>query len=359
MAAQGRTSSPQDQEEISSLVQRAIKIPKTATAVDSAFQRWKYWDSHPLMPPSRSYLLEDRAKMVAHGCRWPIQVRTMERDYVGFQLIDWAADPQYPGAGLQVLRDTCAGSGILFFIGGTNMTKRVLPVFGEHLNRSRNKSLTYNVTGTSDFVSRPLQIIGPSFREMPFGWKTGPRFARNIYRYALPLNRLPKGYHFTQVVAKDIPEALFPKPSPGFAVSVRTTELFQHIASCPVIKRPMFFLLERQGRPVAYFFLVLTGTQVRTADYGPRGMSEADAKVCGTAIQLAAREHYPEAWRVSILTTEPVPKAGFMRSGFRPGTREENRIILSDQSLQFVQGYGLTFMDLDTLCLDPYIRPRA
>jgi len=275
----------------------------------------------------------------------------MDREYVGFELIDWAADPHYPGAGLQVLRDMCVGSSILFSTGGTNTTRRVLPVFGEHLNRSKNKTLTYTVAGTSDFVSRPLQILGPSFREVPLGWKTGARFARNIYRYALPINQLPKGYRFTQVTAKDIPQNLFPKPSPGFAVSARSIELFQHIEGCPAIKRPLFFLLERNGRVVAYFFLVLVGKQVRTADYGPRGMSESDAEVCGTAIQIAARQHYPEAWRVSILTNELVPKAGFMRSGFRPGTREENRIVLSDQSLQSVQCYGLTFMDLDTLCL--------
>jgi hypothetical protein len=126
------------------------------------------------------------------------------------------------------------------------------------------------------------------------------------------------------------------------------------VEGCPVIMQPMFFLVERNGRVMAYFFLAFAGKHVRVADYGPRGMSESDAEVVGTAIQIAARQHYPEAWRVAILTTELIAKSGFLRSGFRRGTQEENRIVLSDQSLQSVRCYGLTFMDLDTLCLDIY-----
>ena len=45
-------------------------------------------------------------------------------------LIDWAADPEYPGAGLWLLRQIGAKVRMMIATGGSEITRRILPVIG-------------------------------------------------------------------------------------------------------------------------------------------------------------------------------------------------------------------------------------
>lgn len=353
MAVRARISSPEDREGITKLMQRALGLDEHAVTIDPDFQNWKYWGQHPLTDAGRSYVLDGKERIVGHGCRWPMRVLTLDGSYDAFHLIDWAADSNHAGAGLQVLRDTCEHSAALFSIGGSPTTRRILPALGEHLRRRANgeQAPSYRVAGQVYFLSRPLKPAAAALQESPFGLKTPLRMLRNAYRAASPAVRLTAGYGFNQVRGEEIPEQLWPAPTAELAVGARNPQLLQHFASCPVLKQTMSFVLTRQGTPVAYFFLVLAGKHVRLADYGPASLDEAIAENLGIAAQLAAKKHYPEALRISAVTSEARVRAGWLRSGLRQSYEEETRALTVAPALSSVSQCRITYLDCDALCL--------
>jgi len=353
MAAQVRTSSPDDREGITELMRRAFGPEIGSTAIDPEFQRWKYWDEHPFTTSGRSYVLNGKDRIVGHACRWPMRIVTTAGSFDAFHLIDWAADSTHAGAGLQVLRDSCENSAALFSIGGSATTRRMLPALGEHLRRrsSGAEALSYQGAGRVYFMSRPLKGTASALRESPLDWKTPARIARNTLYAARPFARLPIGVSFEPVRPATIPPVLWPQPTSDFAISARTPELLLHFVSCPVLQRPMCFVLRRINKPIAYFFLVLAGAQVRLADYGPAGLDLYFARLIGIAAQLAARRYYPDALRIAAATSEQAVHTGLLDAGFRNNYEEEIRGLIADPALIPVKEYRLTYLDLDALCL--------
>jgi hypothetical protein len=353
MATHARISSPEDREGITDLMQRALDLDSHAVTLDPGFQKWKYWEPHPLTGAARSYVLDGKERIVGHGCRWPMRILTADGCYDAFHFIDWAADSSHAGAGLQVLRDTCENTAALFSIGGSPTTRRILPALGEHMRRRADGETapSYRVAGRVHFLSRPLKPMASTFEDNPFEWRTPGRVLRNIYRAALPSIWVSPPYSFTEVKPEEIPQELWPKASSGIAVSARNPELLQHFAGCPVLKQPMSFVLARQGTPVAYFFLVLVGKHVRLADFGPANLDEEVAQQLAAAAQLAAKQLYPQAIRLSAVTSEAKVLAGWLRSGFRQSYEEEIRALVVEPALRVIPQYRLTYLDCDALCL--------
>ena len=352
MASQSRISSPGDRDGITELMRRAFGPELALASINLGFQQWKYWDEHPLASSSRSYVLNGKERIVGHACRWPMRVMTEAGAFDAFHLIDWAADSGHAGTGLQVLRDSCEGSAALFSIGGSPTTQRMLPALGELLRRHAKgaESLSYQVAGKVYFLSRPLKAIATALRESSLEWRMPARIAKNAL-YALQAAKLPPDVSFALVSPAGIPSELWPKPSSGFAITARTPDLLQHFAKCPVLQRPMYFVLTRNGRPIAYFFLVLAGTQVRLADYGPADLDPEIANMIGIAAQLAAKRHYPDALRISAATSEPAVQSGLLKAGFRNTYEEEIRALIVATALIPVKQCRLTYLDLDALCL--------
>jgi Acetyltransferase (GNAT) domain len=353
MAEHTRISSPGDREGITDLMRRAFGHELSPISIDPGFQRWKYWDKHPFMASGRSYLLNGKERIVGHACRWPMRILTPGSTFDAFHLIDWAADSSHAGAGLQVLRDSFENAAALFSIGGSPTTRRMLPALGEHLSRraTQGKAVSYTTAGQVFFLNRVLKVVAPALRESPLGWRTPARVAKNALLSVLPIPRLPAGYSYEQVALKDIPQELWPRPGSAVAVTARTPELMQHFESCPVLQRPMYFLVSRQRSIIAYFLLVLAGGLVRLADFGPAALDESAAAVVGTAAQLAAKRYYPEALRIATVTSELAVRSGFLLSGFRQSYEEEIRGLIADPALQPVKQYRLTYLDCDAVSM--------
>lgn len=353
MAAQARISSPRDRDGITELMRRSFGPEISAAFLDPGFQRWKYWDKHPLAASGRSYVLDGREGIVGHACRWPMRLLTTGGSFDAFHLIDWAADSSHAGAGLQVLRDSCENSAAMFSMGGSPTTRRMLPALGQHLRRRANpaQAMSYQVAGKVHFLNRPLKAIAPALQESPLGWRTPLRVAKNAWLLALPSPQLPHSYSFASVSLTDIPEELWPRPSSNLAVSARTPELLRHFETCPALQHPMYFVVIRNSTPIAYFFLVQIGDQVRLADYGPAGLDEPAAQVVGAAAQLAAKQNYRGVSRIVTVASESAVRSGLLESGFRQSYEEEIRGLIADPALLPVKQYRLTYLDLDALCL--------
>lgn len=347
-----RLSSPEDCEGIKNLMRRVLALDEHAVAIQPAFLRWKYWDPHPLTSAGRSYVVEGQNGIVAHGCRWPMQILTTSACYDAFHLIDWAGDSSHAGAGLQVLRDTCEKSAALFSIGGSPTTRKILPALGEHFRRrdEAGRAPSYRVVGHMYFLNRPLKPIAAATHEGPLDWKTPARALRNLARAASPALRLSEGYSFKQVTPLEIPESLWLNLTPEVAVTARDSRLLEHFAHCPVLRQPMAFVLSHGNTAVAYFFLVLAGRQVRVADYGPANLNADVSQNLSVAAQIVAKRCYPDALRISAATSEQTVRSGWLHSGLRQSYEEEIRALVVEPMLNNMPQFRLTYLDCDALC---------
>src|ERR1700690_418482 len=150
MSVAGCISSLADRSDITLLLRTTLGIDENAITVAPDFQQWKYWEPHPFTSGSRSHTLTKQGAIVAHACAWPIQLCVPAGSLRAFHLVDWAATTGIPGAGMQVLRDCCSQMAAAFCVGGSAMTKKILPAFG------------FKPYNHMTFLHRPLQPFQPA-----------------------------------------------------------------------------------------------------------------------------------------------------------------------------------------------------
>lgn len=330
---------PQDSNSIAGLMIRAMGIDERAPAVDPEFQNWKYWQPHPLEEGSRGRVLFDAGKLVAHGARWPIRLRGAMGELAAFHLIDWAAERGSGGAGMEVMRLCSEGAAAVFSIGGSAMTRKIVPIFGF---RPQNRIA---------FLERPLHPFRPAWDESRRDWKMPARLVRNLV-YFLRLGRpLASDWGVSAGSPEEIPEELFPVPVAGEVVSVRNAALLRHIMSCPGIGRWRCYFLWRGSVVKAYFLLAQVGAKVRMVDYGPSGLDETTGRAVGMAALRMARSEFPGSAAIVIATTEFQMESGFARAGYRVSRTETIKVLKLNAALKPVNRYRLTLLDWDAACL--------
>ena len=335
-----RESSLSDQAGIQSLLREMLGIPEDARTIHPSVLDWKYWGPHPLVEDRRSRVIEDDAQIVAHGGAWPIRLLTLDKTYSAFHLIDWAAKRHVPGAGVQVLRQWCGRADAALIIGGSAMTRRILPLCGFE---SQN-----NIT----LLERPFAPLCPALTESPHDWKMCARVARNFMYYVFPKIGLPKSWSTTLQNPADLSGALWPKALfANQAVSFRSAKLLTHLAGCPEINKSACFLLQRNEIPVAYFFLMQVRNQVRLADYGPAGLDERTSLVLGMAAQSAALANFPDAISLLAATSEDKVRFGWRKAGLRIKVEEPIMMLKLNEELSVTDQFRLTLLDWDLLIL--------
>lgn len=348
MASRARLSAPADREAITRLMREALGLPDGSIAIDPRFQDWKYWDPHPFMSGSRSYVIDGPADIAAHGCRWPIRLLSTMKVFDTYHLIDWAAKQSTPGSGARLLFESCGDADALFSIGGSAISRKLIPILGRS---GRSPVLAYQVTGDMYFLARPLKPDAVIRRGPPFDWKAPARLTRDLIRCAIPSYQLPSGYAFENISPLEIAADLWPKPTFGSVVSARTPELLEHIKNCPAINRPTCFAISHKNKCIAYFFLAQVGAEVRLADYGPSAMNEEASRILGIAVQQAAKKYYPNGEWMKAATSEDTVKAGLRLAGLRQSARAEIRVLVANEALTSMHKCRLTLLDWDALCI--------
>ncbi len=340
MALISRPSQREDREQITSLMRESLGLPSDAAAIELSFQDWKYWLPHPLSAASRGCVIRNGDRLAAHGSKWPIRLHTGSEWLECHHLIDWVATRSVPGAGVALLKACNKGSAAVFAIGGSAMTRQIMPAIG-----FQPKNQIY-------FLGRPLQLLSPAMEESARDWKFPARVARNAYRHCFPVSwGTPQGTEYRACDWNDIPERMYPQGSPTRAVSARSSELFQYLAVCPRFERMLPYLLSQAGREVAYCVMAQVGSQVRMIDYGPDGLTAADASLLGRCAQRAARFDFPGASTILAATTEPAVGEGFLRSGMRLHFDECIKVLALAEPVKDIREFRLTMMDWDIACL--------
>jgi len=189
--------------------------------------------------------------------------------------------------------------------GGSEIARRILPVIG-----FRPRSELYQ-------FARPVRPLGQALTTAERSWKLSARLLRNTFwRLSHPLS-LPRGWSARPLAPEEVPEGLWPRPSPTTAVTVRNTGFYRYIVDSPSAPHVLFGL--QKGRELAgYFSLAFPPHSARIADlWLPSTNLEDWCAGFRTAAVLAAGEkgvNEVSAWASTALGKEALARAGFLRS---------------------------------------------
>lgn len=226
-----RATTSADEAALIGLLQRAFP-EGPGGAFEPRLMRWKYWEPREGWAEPRSYVLEREGRLVAHAGLWPVTVPG-ER---GIHMIDWASDPQAPGAGVSILQRLTRMFSFVYSIGGSEMTLEILPKVG------------FQRVAEAVTWARPIRPWRHALRHQSKDLRLGARLARNVWWSKSPGGKTPAGWE-----AKPLDE-----PVPPY---------FRYLQRCPGVDCRVFGMFE-QGRPAGYFALSVVQGQARIVRMG-------------------------------------------------------------------------------------------
>ena len=289
---------------LSEFLVRKLRLHAGASLVAENHMRWKYWSFRDDWAGSRSFTARHGGAIVAHAAAWPVRVRVPGQVVSAAHLIDWAADPEYPGAGIWLLRQIGATVRLMIATGGSETTRRILPVIG------------FRPHGELDWFARPIRPLAQALTSAERSWRRAARLLRNTFWRVYPPLSVPRGWSATPLAPEEVPERLWPQPSPAVAVTARDTGLYRYFVDSPSARHVLFGL--EKGRELAgYFCLAFAPHVARIADLWLPS-TNVDDWCAGfrTAAVLAAGDkdvYEVSAWASTALGKEALWRAGFRR----------------------------------------------
>lgn len=278
--------------------------------------RWKYFDPHPFWEGSRSYLLESGSQIAAHGCVVPIRFLTQSGPVTSCCIVDWAADPAFPGAGALLYQRLYRLSETMLGIGGSDAARKVLPRMGFQVRAQLDTFVR---------VARPWSL----FREKrKSDWRSTAHLGRNLARLFRPLAPVPSGWSARRVARFDSSiNPVLPRPGPvRGAVCERSPAFLNYILACPVGAMSAF-ALTNAGELEGYCVLSQLERQCRIADLWIASERAEDWRVAyGLAARLALEDR-----RVSEVTasaSEPLGRRAIEGAGLY--ARDRMPVFLRD-----------------------------
>ncbi len=316
---------------LSDFLGRMFQLRAEASFLAEEHMRWKYWSARPDWTGSRSFTARHDGAIVAHAAAWPVRVRVQGQVVPAVHLIDWAADPEYPGAGIWLLRQIGVKVRLMIATGGSDITRRILPVIG------------FRPHGELDWFARPVRPLGQALTTAERNWRLPARLLRNtVWRLSPPLT-LPRGWAAPRLAPEEIPEALWPQPSPATAVTARDTGIYRYFVDSPSARHALFGL-EKSGELVGYFCLAFAPHVARIADlWLPSSKAEDWCAGFRTAAVMAAREK--GVYEVSACASTALGKEGLSRAGFR--LRERSAVSVFGDA-KILEGRTLHVQMLDS-----------
>jgi hypothetical protein len=235
-----RPSTLHDEPQLIEFLARVFSVARDAPFVDPPLLRWKYWEPRADYPGPRSFVMERDGRIVAHVGLWPVAVPSGATTERGVQMIDWASDPQAPGAGVSLLQRLTKSFDFVYSVGGSEMTHSILPKFGF---RTVAEALTW---------ARPIRPWRQMLRHQSKDLRLPLRFLRNIWWSMTPPRVLERGWAAVEPGAD------------GLAVpaSERDESFFGYLQQCPVA-RCLTFHIVRDGLKAGYFALSIVREQTR------------------------------------------------------------------------------------------------
>jgi len=291
---------------ISGLLGRVFQLPAGAPLLDERYMRWKYWTARSDWEGSRSFAARHNGALAAHAAVWPVRVRVSGREVTAVKVIDWAADPKYPGAGAWLIRQIATRVRVMVGTGGSKISGQLLPLIG------------FRPYGELCHFGRSVRPLGQALTTDQRDWKLPARLLRNgFWGLSHPLS-LPRGWSVTQLTPEEVPEVLWAQSSPTRAVTARDADFYRYVMNCPVAPHALFGL-RKSGELTGYFCVALVPHVARIADLWLRSTDVEDwcAGVQAAATHAASDKNVYEvsAWGSTALAKEALSRAGFLLRG--------------------------------------------
>jgi hypothetical protein len=187
--------------------------------------------------------------------------------------------------------------------GGSEITRRLLPVIG------------FRPYGELCQFARPVRPLGLALPTAERDWKLPARLLRNTCWRLSPRLSLPRGWSASPLAPEEVPDALWPRPSPTTAVTERGAGFYRYVVDSPSVRHALFGL-EKRGTLVGYFCLAFAPHVARIVDlWLPSTDGEDWCNGFRTAAVLAARER--DVYEVSAWASTPLGRTGLLHAGFR------------------------------------------
>lgn len=249
-----RATRPEEADGIRVFLARVFRAPQESPAWSRQVLSWKYYEPRPDWEGSRSYVLEAEGGYASHGCVWPVTFASASKEIRAAQVIDWAADPAMPGAGVLLRRRVQDLAPVSLAIGGSDATRKVLPRVG-YATRGMYRTFVRVVRPFRQFLQRH---DGPL-------WKRLARTARNT---AWSFASMPE----EETVWRAEPVDRFEDSDTAqfgfdfdFLAPRRTAELLNYLLRCPAAGMKGY-RLTRADRLMGTLLLSQLGGQTRLAD---------------------------------------------------------------------------------------------
>jgi Acetyltransferase (GNAT) domain len=289
-----------------------------ASFLEPRLIHWKYFEPCADWTVPRSLLAWQDGKIVAHTGIVPITFRVPGRDVRVIHLIDWAADPAAPGAGVLILRkaQSLAQADAILAVGGSHDTREIMP------------RLDFKEMGELRVFARVVrpwaQLRTGSFR----GFKAPVRFLRNFLWSMAPLPSVPERWSAEPVDQfDDCTSGVFAtQPVGPFTCCGRTAAVLNYMLRCPGAKFAAYLLHENKQLR-GYFLLSQVGRQYRIADMQLASAVPADWQAAWALATRATAEN-AETCEVAAAASVPLSTDIISESGYH--LRDSQPIFISD-----------------------------
>jgi hypothetical protein len=297
-----RPVEPKDLPDVSRFLVRTYQVDAASNLSDTAFLEWKYLIPRPGSVGSRSFVLEKEGKIVAHGGICPASFRLPSGNLVSaITIMDWAADPAFPGAGITLFSKLMKLADTVFIVGGSPATRQILPHIGF---RPVGEALTFArwVRPWKEFRTRA--VTGRSLLRLAHGLTTSMRQAPYVQR----LNVQPA----TQF--DDSLRPLLENRELLMTTCQRTISDLNYLLQCPAGPVKGYLLLE-SGDLRGYFILGRALWEARLLDvFVNSGNLEEWRHAYAAATSIATAD--PDVCRIRAVATTPLHGEALRGSGY-------------------------------------------
>lgn len=300
MTASFRPTMPADAAAIVGLFEEAGLRP----SIEPEHLDWKYWQPRPDWPEPRSFVLTDGSELIAHLALVPGSCAGRTRRVKVGHLIDWAASPREPGAGIALLNLIGQQGHAVLAVGGSAQTLEILPHIG------------FQAVGMCTGYVRAVYPWRLRRREGAASWRLVARVARSTVWTLTAPSATRTEWQVRRLAADNVGRItpVFPVPERGIAVLERSVDLFRYMLACPIVPMGLFGI-ERADRVRGYYLLASSPGQVRIADCWVDSEEPADWR----ALILCAVEQAkldPQAAEVVIWASDPPLVQALKACGF-------------------------------------------
>jgi hypothetical protein len=293
-------------DELVAFLRKIFQAPEDSPFVGPRLIDWKYFEERPGWSGPRSYVLRARNRIAAHGGIVSTTLLLPQGPVTSVQIIDWAADRAFPGAGLVLLKQLAELADVNIGLGGSLQGVSIL---GSH--QSGIEVFAHNL--------RMCRVIRPWRRpseERSYAFKPAARLVRDSMR----LIGAPRGgsspWSATPVDAFEHPLPPPAATNSHFTPVIRSAPQLNYLLRCPAV-RMTGYLLKRNAEPGGHLLLSQAGAEVRIADLQVATSCEEDWRSCfRLAVELAGALR-PKAWCVRAIALPELIQRAAQDAGLR------------------------------------------